>query len=535
MAGRADKISRPTPKQRALAWWKGRVDTGRYVVSTAEAPSAGVAKVIRQERLALDVANKRVWILTQPDRTDERGIFLRNYWAVVDLVTQGWAPAAVEGVAAVRLHLGEAAPPVTLPVQHGANQSRYTLDLFDEFTVHLRPGTVSVDRIVRLATPNGETNVIGAADLLTTLDVQELEAGIEPVSAWLRHLVIKTSDLEAALADRPRPVVLTRLATLARELGNRGLAQQIDAAIRGITEYPPSLSATGIGARIHLPKALATVPRGTGSPWVDRQLMTLERFRGELTPLLSTRVEPPPRLTLRTLIGNARQAKQYDAYHNTTMEGYHISREVSDAIVSGTALPVARTAEELRAIMAVQGYSTAFDLVIDRVRTVPPLSLGEDLILDLYVALFRPSVDAGIVGEQDLRGWRTTNVGLAGGWRHVPPNHRKVLDLIRGMSEYLMRADLEPLTRAVLAHLELVTIHPFIDGNGRLARLLMNYALLAAGYPWVTIRTDERLPYFRALESAQVGEDVRPLGEFLALHIAQAVSAIRNNPKSDAS
>ncbi len=531
----ANKNSHPTPKHRAIAWWKGRVDAGRYVVSTDEAPSAGVAKVLRQERLVLDVANKRVWLLTQPDRTDERGIFLRNYWAIVDLVIQGWAPAAVEGMAAVRLHLGEASPPVTLPVQHGANQSRYTLDLFDEFTVQLRPGTIAADRIVRLATPDSKTSVLGAADLLTTLDVQEVEAGIEPVSAWLRHLVIKTSDLEATLADRPRPVVLTRLASVARELGNRGLAQQIDTAIQGITEYPPSLSATGIGSRIQLPKALVTVPRGAGSPWLDRQMMTLERFRGELNPLLSTRVGPAPRLTLRTLIGNARQAKQYDAYHNTTMEGYRISREVSDAVINGTVLPTARNAEELRAIMAVQGYSRAFDLVIDRVRDGRPLPIGEDLILDLFAALFRPSVDAGIVTEQDLRGWRTINVGLAGGWRHVPPNYGKVPDLIQGVSEYLARPDLEPLTRAVLAHLELVTIHPFVDGNGRVARLLMNYTLLAAGYPWVTIRTDERLPYFRALEIAQVGEDVRPLGEFLSVHIAQAVSASQGKLRQDAS
>jgi len=47
----------------------------------------------------------------------------------------------------------------------------------------------------------------------------------------------------------------------------------------------------------------------------------------------------------------------------------------------------------------------------------------------------------------------------------------------------------------------------------------------AAGYPWVTIRSDEKHPYFSALERAQVDADVQPLGDFLALHIAQAVSA----------
>ena len=117
-----------------------------------------------------------------------------------------------------------------------------------------------------------------------------------------------------------------------------------------------------------------------------------------------------------------------------------------------------------------------------RVHDSTPTST-EDLILDLYSALFRPTVDAGII---------------------------------------------EPLTQAVLAHLELVTIHPFVDGNGRAAGLLMNYSLLGAAYPWVTIRADERLPYFRALEQAQVEDDVAPFGEFLALQIAQAVTGVRS-------
>jgi trehalose/maltose hydrolase-like predicted phosphorylase len=54
----------------------------------------------------------------------------------------------------------------------------------------------------------------------------------------------------------------------------------------------------------------------------------------------------------------------------------------------------------------------------------------------------------------------------------------------------------------------------------------MNYALLGAGYPWVTIRSDEKQPYFQALERAQVDGDVVPLGEFLAVHIRQAVGTM---------
>ena len=93
--------TRSTPHERALAWWKERVDTDRYVVPSSESPTQAVTRVLRAERLVLEVANRRVWILTEPNRTDDRGIFLRNYWFVVAEVLRGWAPAAVVGIPAV--------------------------------------------------------------------------------------------------------------------------------------------------------------------------------------------------------------------------------------------------------------------------------------------------------------------------------------------------------------------------------------------------------------------------------------------------
>lgn len=497
----------------------------RYVVPSSESPDPSLTRVLRDERLILEVANKRVWILTEPTRTDDRGIFLRNYWAVVAEVLRAWAPAAVIGIPAVQLYLGESAPPAELPAIQGANGSRYILDLFDEFRLRLRPGTITQEQITALETQGTAVGVLTPANLLTTLDLPELELGIEPVSAWLRHLVLRTPDLDASVNARPRPLVLARIGELAKDLGNMSLSKQLDAAIGAATPFPPSAVATGVGTRLTVPASLAALPRGTGQPWLDRQLMTLNRFQGVLDEILEQRVGAPPGLSLPRLVGNARQAKQYDAYHNTTMEGYRITKEVSDAVVNGTALPEASSREELRAIMAVQGYSRAFDMVIDLVRKPPAPPIDEALILDLYVELFRPSVDAEIVTEQDLRGWRTINVGLAGGWRHSPPAHGKVASLIRGMSEFSAKVDLSPLTRAILIHLEFVTIHPFIDGNGRLGRLLMNFALLEAGYPWVTIRSDEKQPYFQALERAQVDGEVETLGQFLAVHISQAAKS----------
>jgi len=159
-------------------------------------------------------------------------------------------------------------------------------------------------------------------------------------------------------------------------------------------------------------------------------------------------------------------------------------------------------------------------VVLERARRKD--SIDATLILDLHEALFRPSVDAGLTDTAAIRGWRGDRVGLQG-WRYVPPNAKKVPDLIGGLERFAARDDLDPVTRALLVHLEFVTIHPFMDGNGRLSRLLMNYALLTAGLPWVTIRSDERVPFFRSIETAQVDDEAAPFIEFLWHLIGQAV------------
>lgn len=141
-------------------------------------------------------------------------------------VIRGWAPAAVVGIQAVQLHLGETAPPVVLPVIQGANASRYAIALYDEFVLQLRPGLITAAQVVDVPTHGAQVSVLNAASLLTTLDLPELKLGIEPVSAWLRHLVLRTPELDAAMTVRPRPLVLARIGTLAKKLGNTGLGSR---------------------------------------------------------------------------------------------------------------------------------------------------------------------------------------------------------------------------------------------------------------------------------------------------------------------
>jgi Fic family protein len=67
----------------------------------------------------------------------------------------------------------------------------------------------------------------------------------------------------------------------------------------------------------------------------------------------------------------------------------------------------------------------------------------------------------------------------------------------------------------VLGHFVFVYIHPYMDGNGRMGRFLMNVMMAAGGYPWTVVPLSERNAYMDALERAGVGEDIEPFGKFL--------------------
>lgn len=461
-------------------------------------------------------------MLTTDKSVEGRAAFLANYWPVVALVLKRYQPAAVAGVAAIRVHLEDFSPPEDLASYQGANQSEYKLTLYPGFRLRLRPRPLTADDIMTVTAPGSLSLPVQApSDILTTLDEGEVAKGVEPVSAWLRHLVVRTPDLEARVEKNPRPVILKRLADLAAELRNDPLARQLEYFVRRISHRRTTPARTGVGTRIAVPEPLQQAPRGSGSPWLDAQAMRLAREEGEVRRIVGKAVATPPNFGWSLLRAHAEENKAYDAYHSTTMEGYRISREVSDAIVRGEPLPEGpQDQKTLEAAMAVQGYTIAYGEVLERARRRDPIDSA--LILDLHEALFRPSVDAGITDPVALRGWRASSVGLRG-WRYVPPNPKKLADLIAGLERFAARKDLDPITRALLVHLEFVTIHPFMDGNGRLSRLLMNHSLLSAGLPWVTIRSDERFPFFRSIERAQVDEDAAPFIEFVWHLIRQVV------------
>ena len=87
----------------------------------------------------------------------------------------------------------------------------------------------------------------------------------------------------------------------------------------------------------------------------------------------------------------------------------------------------------------------------------------------------------------------------------------------------LLENEPEPGVRAVLGHWMFGYIHSYPDGNGRMARFLMNAMLASGGYPWTIIRVEDRKPYLAALDSASIDQDIRPFAAFLAQRVQLSV------------
>ncbi len=128
----------------------------------------------------------------------------------------------------------------------------------------------------------------------------------------------------------------------------------------------------------------------------------------------------------------------------------------------------------------------------------PDAVLTERDLLDLH-RMVLTRVEDNYAGS-----YRSGAVRIAGS-HHLPPNAMKVPDLMEELFTEI-KAVSDPVERAAKLHHGIARIHPFADGNGRAARLAMNFVLLAAGYPPVSITTDLRMDYYRALEAADSGD-----------------------------
>ena len=221
-----------------------------------------------------------------------------------------------------------------------------------------------------------------------------------------------------------------------------------------------------------------------------------------------------------------------DAYHSLSIEGYRVTPELIDRVCAGDWNPDNQEADrQSRDALAVRGYWQAFRLVRAAVSEILGGNQAGALVRmahrDWYRELFQPCVAAGLVEASTLAGYRNDAVFLRSS-RHVPPRREAVRDAMPALFD-LLESETEPSVRAVLGHWLFGYVHPYPDGNGRMARFVMNAMLASGGYPWTVIRIEDRDVYLAALETASIDREIGPFAQFVADRVCMVVATCSVN------
>lgn len=140
--------------------------------------------------------------------------------------------------------------------------------------------------------------------------------------------------------------------------------------------------------------------------------------------------------------------------------------------------------------LAARGYWQAFQEVKKSVSDILKGSNSADVaernLLVWHSEMFMPCVTAGIIKPSDIVGYRSHQVYIRNSM-HIPLNPGALRDAMTTLFE-LLKEEPEACVRAVLGHFLFTYIHPFMDGNGRIGRFLMNAMLASGGYDWLIFR-----------------------------------------------
>jgi len=323
-------------------------------------------------------------------------------------------------------------------------------------------------------------------------------------------MVRDASGILARLLEGGHSKVAGRLAGAFRNCGRERIANDIT----------KTMTAAGYDVREADPfgdRPALALPAREPSPYVNRIRLLWQKMR---EPVVGRFPEAPGLAhDIDAYVKHVDDAYVTDAYHSLSIEGYRVSPEMIERVRSGAWNPDANEEDrQQRNAMAARGYWQAFQAVRTSIGRVlhgenPGLVADEDHG-DWYREMFTPSVTAGLLKRSDLAGYRNGQVYIRRSM-HVPLNFEAVRDVMPVFFD-LLREETDPAVRVVLGHFIFVYIHPYMDGNGRMGRFLMNLMLASGGYPWTVIPVEERKAYMAALEKASVGEDIVAFADFLA-------------------
>jgi fido (protein-threonine AMPylation protein) len=328
------------------------------------------------------------------------------------------------------------------------------------------------------------------------------------------------SEILRPLLSAGRAQAAGRLAGAFRRLEKPRLADEILVAMK----------AAGSDVRETDPfdeKQVLELGRAAVPPIVTRLRAMWRALRGEVLAVFP-RAPGLPRDSAAWL-KQADHSYKSDAYNSLSIEGYRVTPELIERVASATNWDAQRNEADRKSrdALAARGYWQTFQMVKKSISQIlagkSPAAIVRSAHSGWYRELFEPCVVAGLLPAEAFAGYRNDAVFLRTS-RYVPPRWEAVRDAMPALFD-LLEDEAAPSVRAVLGHWLFGYLHPYPDGNGRVARFLMNAMLASGGYSWTVIRVEDREKYLRALDAASIEQKIEPFARFIAGCVKRSASS----------
>jgi len=202
-------------------------------------------------------------------------------------------------------------------------------------------------------------------------------------------------------------------------------------------------------------------------------------------------------------------------YHSDAIEGNTLTLQETKLVLEEG---ITIGGKPLKDHIEAKNDAEAFDLMIKLSNEKQDIT--QDIIQQIHEIVTKGTLKSS--GK-----YRTENVRIAGS-KTSPPSYSRILKLMEEIISEVNSLKLHPIKMAAFIHFRLVAIHPFLDGNGRVARLITNLYLISKGYPPIVLKKEDRRKYYFVLQKADNG-DLSPFAGFISRAVNESLMTYLSN------
>ncbi len=228
-------------------------------------------------------------------------------------------------------------------------------------------------------------------------------------------------------------------------------------------------------------------------------------------------------------------------YHSNRIEGNKLTYGETKALIL---FNLTAKGKPLQDHLETFGHDEAIKWLIDIVKSETEIT--ETFIRQLHELILKEPYQKSAITPNGQKGFRRIKIGAY----KTEPNHvitktgetfyfatpeetpAKMHDLMLWYREKRAENSISPILLAAEFHYKFIRIHPFDDGNGRMARLLMNFILMQSGFPPAIIKTEDKENYYAALQQADAGI-LEPFVEYIAENVIRSLELMLKGAKGE--